>query len=112
LKITVNQLFNLICFVFVLINQNSLFAQVKLSEEKWVFHTFLVLLPDKNPIFFNGVSYSRSSKIIYPYELNNLISKFLLLIGLGYKGLGETGKAKENLKQSVDLSVSNLWAGV
>jgi hypothetical protein len=41
-----------------------------------------------------------------------MISKFLLLIGLGYKGLGETGKAKENLKQSVDLSVSNLWAGV
>jgi hypothetical protein len=35
-----------------------------------------------------------------------------LLVGLGYKGLGETGKAKENLKQSVDFSVSNLWAGV
>jgi hypothetical protein len=40
------------------------------------------------------------------------LSNARLLVGLGYKGLGETGKAKENLKQSVDLSVSNLWAGV
>lgn len=43
---------------------------------------------------------------------NARLSNARLLVGLGYKGLGETGKAKENLKQSVDLSVSNLWAGV
>jgi hypothetical protein len=114
LKITVNQSFKMLflVFSFIVIIQNNLFAQIKLSEGKWVFPTFEVLPPDKNLMLFNGVSYSRSSKIIYPYELNNMISKFLLLIGLGYKGLGETGKAKENLKQSVDLSVSNLWAGV
>jgi hypothetical protein len=108
LKITVNQSFKMLflVFSFIIIIQNNLFAQVKLLEGKWVFPTFEVLPPDKNLMLFNGVSYSRSS------ELNNMISKFLLLIGLGYKGLGETGKAKENLKQSVDLSVSNLWAGV
>jgi len=43
---------------------------------------------------------------------NARLSNARLLVGLGYKGLGETGKAKENLKQSVDFSVSNLWAGV
>jgi hypothetical protein len=87
LKITVNQSFKMLflVFSFIVIIQNNLFAQVKLSEGKWVFPTFEVLPPDKN---------------------------LMLLIGLGYKGLGETGKAKENLKQSVDLSVSNLWAGV
>ena len=63
-------------------------------------------------MFFNGESYRRSSKIIYPYVLNNMIYKVLLLVGLGYKGLGETGKAKENLEQAVCLSVSNLWAAV
>jgi len=31
--------------------------------------------------------------------------------GLGYKGLGKTSQAKEDLKKAVELSVSNLWAG-
>jgi tetratricopeptide (TPR) repeat protein len=43
---------------------------------------------------------------------NARLSNARLLIALGYKGLGETGKAKENLEQAVSLSVSNLWAGV
>ncbi len=30
--------------------------------------------------------------------------------GLGYKGLGKTSQAKEDLKKAVVLSVSNLWA--
>lgn len=43
---------------------------------------------------------------------NARLSNARLLIGQGYKGLGETGKAKENLEQAVSLSVSNLWAAV
>lgn len=30
--------------------------------------------------------------------------------GLGYKGLGETSKAADDLKKAVELSVGNLWA--
>ena len=30
--------------------------------------------------------------------------------GLGYKGQGETVKAKEDLQKAVELSVGNLWA--
>lgn len=30
--------------------------------------------------------------------------------GLGYKGLGKTSQAKEDLRKAVELSVSNLWA--
>jgi tetratricopeptide (TPR) repeat protein len=43
---------------------------------------------------------------------NARLSNARLITGLGYKGLGETAKAKENLEQAVSLSVSNLWAGV
>ncbi len=32
------------------------------------------------------------------------------LRGLGYKGLGKTDKAEEDLKKAIELSVSNLWA--
>ena len=32
------------------------------------------------------------------------------LRGLGYKGLGEPDKAEKDLKEAVELSVSNLWA--
>lgn len=37
-------------------------------------------------------------------------SKAYTLSGLGHKGLGNTSKAKENLKRAVELSASNLWA--
>jgi tetratricopeptide (TPR) repeat protein len=37
-------------------------------------------------------------------------SKAYTLRGLGYKGLGKTNQAKEDLETAVKLSVSNLWA--
>jgi hypothetical protein len=37
-------------------------------------------------------------------------SRGFTLRGLGYKGLGEPSKAKEDLTKAVELSVSNLWA--
>ena len=37
-------------------------------------------------------------------------SKAYTLRGLGYKGLGQSSKAKEDLTKAVELSVSNLWA--
>jgi tetratricopeptide (TPR) repeat protein len=43
-------------------------------------------------------------------EENTRNSQAYTLIGLGYKGLGETAQAKENLEKAVELSVSNLWA--
>ena len=41
---------------------------------------------------------------------NTRNSKAYTLIGLGYKGLGKTVLAKENLEKAVELSASNLWA--
>ena len=41
---------------------------------------------------------------------NSRKSQAYLLRGVGYKGLGETVLATEDLKKAVDLSVSNLWA--
>ena len=43
-------------------------------------------------------------------EGNVLKSRAYTLCGLGYKGLGKTNQAKEDLKKAVELSVSNLWA--
>ena len=40
------------------------------------------------------------------------LSNAYLLKGLGYKGLGDTNSATENLKKAVELSASNLWANV
>ena len=53
---------------------NSLFAQVKISEESWTLPTYQVEPPDKNPMFFKGESYQGASKVIYPYALNDMIS--------------------------------------
>jgi tetratricopeptide (TPR) repeat protein len=43
---------------------------------------------------------------------NVRLSNAYLLKGLGYKGLGNTGAATENLKKAVELSASNLYARV
>jgi tetratricopeptide (TPR) repeat protein len=43
---------------------------------------------------------------------NVQLSKAYLLKGLGYKGLGDTNAATENLKKAVELSASNLYAKV
>jgi tetratricopeptide (TPR) repeat protein len=43
---------------------------------------------------------------------NVQLSNAYLLKGLGYKGLGDTKQATENLKKAVELSASNLYAGV
>ncbi len=41
---------------------------------------------------------------------NARLSNAYLLKGLGYKGLGNTAAAKENLQKAVELSASNLYA--
>jgi len=90
----------------------SILAQVRIAEEQCVLPTYPVNLPDKNPMFFKGESYQGASKVIYPYALNDMISNSSLLVGIGYKGLGENGKTKENLEQAVGLSVSNMKVAI
>jgi len=41
---------------------------------------------------------------------NTRKSQAYTLRGLGYKGLGKSSQAKEDLEKAVELSVSNLWA--
>jgi tetratricopeptide (TPR) repeat protein len=43
---------------------------------------------------------------------NVRLSNAYLLKGLGYKGLGDSKQAMENLQKAVELSASNLWARV
>jgi len=64
-----------LCLTGLLIfNANVLFAQVKLTEERWVLPTYKVLPPDKNPVFFKNEVYQGASKYVYPYALNDMIS--------------------------------------
>jgi len=62
-----------ILFLVLIINEN-LTAQVKISEQEWVIPTYKVNPPDKNPMFFKGESYQGASKYIYPYGLNDVIA--------------------------------------
>ena len=41
---------------------------------------------------------------------NDRLSRLYHMRGLGYKGLGDTQKAKDDLNKAVELSQSNLWA--
>jgi hypothetical protein len=43
---------------------------------------------------------------------NNRLSNANLLVALGLKGLGKNNQAKEKFEKAVELSASNLWAGV
>lgn len=66
---------NAFLFLFMFLSGlNSLFAQVKLSEELWTLPTYKVLPPEKAPIFFTNENYQGASKYVYPYALNDMIS--------------------------------------
>ena len=41
---------------------------------------------------------------------NDRLSRLYTMRGLGYKGLGELQKAKDDLNKAIELSQSNLWA--
>ena len=43
---------------------------------------------------------------------NDRLSRLYTMRGLGYKGLGELQKAKDDLNNAIELSQSNLWAQV
>ncbi|HAH23615.1 MAG TPA: DUF5107 domain-containing protein [Prolixibacteraceae bacterium] len=60
--------------ILILLNGSGLWAQVKLSEQKWTLPTYEVSPADKNPMFFKGESYQGASKVIYPYAMNDAIS--------------------------------------
>lgn len=66
--------FTYFLFFLLLVSVNTIFAQVKISEQIWLLPTYPVEPPDKNPMFFKGESYQGASKVIYPYALNDMIS--------------------------------------
>ena len=65
----------LVCLISTFfLGPETIWSQVKLSEQKWTIPTYQVMPPDKNPMFFKGESYQGASKVIYPYALNDMIS--------------------------------------
>ncbi len=53
---------------------NTLWAQVRLTEEEWTLPTYPLKPPEKAPIFFTNESYQGASKYIYPLKLNDQMS--------------------------------------
>lgn len=54
---------------------SPLVAQVRMSEEQWVIPTYRIESPDKNPMFYNSESYEGAARYVYPYFLNDVISR-------------------------------------
>ena len=59
---------------FIISSGETLFCQVKMSEQPWVLPTYPVLAPEKAPMFFTNESYAGASKYIYPLAKNDVIS--------------------------------------
>jgi len=53
-----------------------------------------------------GVIFGRSE------SSNDRMSRLYTMRGLGYKGLGDLQKAKDDLNKALELSRSNLWAKI
>jgi tetratricopeptide (TPR) repeat protein len=66
----------LIALSLFLINLGGreLYAQVSLTEQKWVIPTYKVAPAEKTPIFFRNETYQGASRYIYPYKLNDNIT--------------------------------------
>lgn len=63
-------------FTFLLLTSClSSLGQVKISEEQWILPTYKVEQAEKAPIFYTGESFQGARKVIYPYALNDVISK-------------------------------------
>lgn len=60
---------------FLIFSYYSLSGQVTISEESWVLPTYKVESAEKAPIFFSGDNFQGARRVIYPYALNDVISK-------------------------------------
>ncbi|WP_298486264.1 DUF5107 domain-containing protein [uncultured Maribacter sp.] len=60
--------------LFILISTNSLFAQVRMTEESWTLPTYKVMPSEKAPMFFTNGNFQGAQRVIYPYAANDEIS--------------------------------------
>ncbi len=61
--------------LLLLATGGNLIAQVKMTEEEWTLPTYHVEEAEKAPAFFTGENFQGARRVIYPYALNDVISK-------------------------------------
>jgi tetratricopeptide (TPR) repeat protein len=87
-------------------------SYLKLGNKSKASEYFNSLIEEGNKRISNGSEIDFFAKFGESEADNVRLSNAYLLKGLGYKGLGETKTASENLKKAVELSASNLYAKV
>jgi tetratricopeptide (TPR) repeat protein len=84
----------------------------KLGDKERASEYFNALINEGEKRLTSGAGVDFFAKFGEKEAENVRLSNAYLLKGLGYKGLGDSKRAKENLEKAVDLSVSNLYARV
>lgn len=86
-------------------------AFLRLTNEIKANAIFEALIEEGDSILNNDKEEGNFFAIFGERESENVKkSRAYTLRGLGYKGVGQSSKAKKNLSKAVELSVSNLWA--
>ncbi|MCX6254845.1 MAG: tetratricopeptide repeat protein [Bacteroidia bacterium] len=87
-------------------------SYLKLGNKEKASEFFNSLIEEGNKRIKQGSEIDFFAKFGESEAENAQLSNAYMLKGLGYKGLGDTNAARENLKKAVDLSASNLYANV
>ncbi len=66
---------SILLIISLLFISEHLYAQVKITEKMWNLPTYKVEAPEKAPIFFSGGNFQGARRVVYPYKLNDVISK-------------------------------------
>jgi len=85
-------------------------SYLKLDNKEKANELFNMLIKNGEEQINNGDDVNFFAKFGERDSKNVLMSQAYLLKGIGYKGLGELVKAKENLDKALEFSNSNLWA--
>jgi tetratricopeptide (TPR) repeat protein len=85
---------------------------LKIGNKAKASEYFNSLIEEGNKIIKQGSEVDFFAKFGEREAANVQLSNAYLLKGLGYKGLGDTNSATENLTKAVELSASNLYARV
>jgi tetratricopeptide (TPR) repeat protein len=87
-------------------------SYLKLGNKVKASEYFNSLIEEGNKLISAGSEVDFFAKFGQSEAGNVKQSNYYLLKGLGYKGVGDTKSATENLKKAVELSASNLFAKV
>ena len=85
-------------------------SYLKLKNKEKADEIFRIMIRNGEELVNKGDDVDFFAKFGESESKNTFLSQAYLLKGLGYKGLGDTKQARENLDKAILYSNSNLWA--